>query len=425
MKYIISLNCGTSSVKYAVFEKDSLRERSRGAVERVAIGGTFIRHNLAGKEEALLVKKDCANHGEAIDLVFSALKGTLDPEYKVLNDISDAAAVGHRVLHGGDKFTKSVIINEEVKDVIKEMFVFGPLHNPANLAGIKAVSKLAPEMPQIAVFDTAFFQTLPEKAYLYGSPYEWYKKYKIRKYGFHGTSHLYLTKRAAAFLGKSPKNINLVTLHIGNGISLTAIKNGAAVEHSMGATPLDGVMMGTRSGSVDPAIVPFIIDKENKTAHEVIEQDLNRKSGLLGFCGLTDLRDLMKKMDEGDEDSVRAFDSYCYKIRSFLAAYLGVLNYEADAIVFAGGVGENNARTRETICSGFEKAGLVLDKTKNEATMGNSGETDISASGSAVKILMLPTNEEQVLLEDVVALLNGSYDVHTNFKYSFEDRNWK
>jgi acetate kinase len=420
LKYIISLNCGTSSVKYAVFEQETLKERCRGTVERVMIDGTFIKHKVSGNSEALVYEKQCRNHTEAIDLVFLTLTGKIDPVYGVIKDLDQVAAVGHRVLHGGDKFTKSVRVTDEVKEKIREMFVFGPLHNPANLAGIEAIETLLPGIPQVAVFDTAFFQTLPEQAYLYGSPYEWYEKYRIRKYGFHGTSHLYISRRAAVVLGKKPSDTNLVTLHIGNGISLTAIRNGVAVDHTMGVTPLDGVMMGTRSGAVDPSIVAFICEKEGKTAKEVVDIYLNRKSGVFGFTGLTDMRDLMQKMDEGDEACRRAFESYCYKIRHYLSAYLGVLEYDVDAIVFAGGVGENDGRTRAKIASGFERIGLTLDSEKNLKTRGSAGETDLSAPGAKIRTLMIPTNEEQVLLEDVNAILSGTYDIHTKFRYSFD-----
>lgn len=420
MKYIISLNCGTSSVKYAVFEQETLTERCRGTVERVMIDGTFIKHKVAGNSEAMVCKKPCKNHTEAIDLVFLTLTGKIDPAYGVIEDLNQVAAVGHRVLHGGDRFVKSVQVTDEVKAKIREMFVFGPLHNPANLAGIEAIETLLPGIPQVAVFDTAFFQTLPEQAYLYGSPYEWYEKYRIRKYGFHGTSHLYISRRAAVVLGKQPSETTLVTLHIGNGISLTAIRNGVAVDHTMGVTPLDGVMMGTRAGAVDPSIVSFICEKENKSAKEVVDIDLNRKSGVLGFTGLTDMRDLMQKMDAGDAACTRAFESYCYKIRHYLSAYLGVLEYNVDAIVFAGGVGENDGRTRAKIASGFERVGLTLDTEKNLKTRGGAGETDLSAPGAKIRTLMIPTNEEQVLLEDVNAILSGTYDIHTNFRYSFD-----
>ncbi len=420
MEFIVSLNCGTSSVKYAVFEQKSLKECCRGTVERVMIEGTFIRHRIAGTSDPLIIKNRCNNHTEAIDLVFRALTGKINPSYRVLKDPGEVLAIGHRVLHGGDKFVKSVIVSDEVKCKIREMFVFGPLHNPANLAGIEAMEKLLPGIPQIAVFDTAFFQTLPEKAYLYGSPYAWYEKYRIRKYGFHGTSHLYISRRAAALLGKKPSSTSLVTLHIGNGISLTAIRNGVAVEHSMGVTPLDGVMMGTRSGSIDPSIVAFIGEKENRTPQEVVNIELNRKSGVFGFTGLTDMRDVMEKADSGDIACKRAIESYCYRIRSVLAMYIGILDYDVDAIVFAGGVGENSGRLRAAIVAGFEKIGLVLDSSANMRSNGASGETDLSACGSTIRTLLIPTNEEQVLLEDVKAILTGTYDVHTSFAYSFD-----
>ncbi len=421
MECILSLNCGTSSVKYALYEQAQRKLLAKGVVERVTIGQSFIRHQVRlPREKELKIAHECPDHTEAIRLIFRALSGELAPEGRVIDSLSRIRAVGHRVLHGGYKFVKSARITDEVYRAIVEMIDFGPLHNPANLAGIDAVKKLLPEVPQVAVFDTAFFQTLPPKAYLYGCPYEWYEKYRIRKYGFHGTSHLYLAKRAALMLGKDPFELNAVTLHIGNGISLTAIRGGVAVDHSMGLSPLEGVMMGTRSGSVDPAVIAYICKKEKRTADEVVNILLNRKSGVFGLTGMTDIRDLCEKVAQGDEQARLAFDIYCYKIRKYLGAYLAALDYEVDAVVFAGGVGENGCDVRAEILRGFEPVGLRLDAGRNGQAVRCGREMDIAAAQSPIRILVIPTNEEQVLLEDVLAILDGTYDVHTHFTYSFQ-----
>jgi len=421
MECILSLNCGTSSAKYALYDKAKRTLVAKGVVERVTIGQSFIRHKvLLPKEKEFKVLHECPNHAEAISLIFKALSGELDADGRVIDSLSWIQAVGHRVLHGGYKFVKSALVTDEVYQAIVDMIDFGPLHNPANLAGIDAVKKLLPEVPQVAVFDTAFFQTLPPKAYLYGSPYEWYEKYRIRKYGFHGTSHLYLSKRTALMLGKDPFKVNAVTVHIGNGISLTAIRDGVAVDHSMGLSPLDGVMMGTRSGSVDPAIVAYICKKEKRTVDEVVNVLLNRKSGVFGFTGITDIRDLCEKVSQGDEKCRLAYDIYVYLIRKCLGSYLAALDYKVDAVVFAGGVGENGSDVREDILKGFEPVGLKIDPAKNDKAVRCGREDDISAKGARIRTLVIPTNEEQVLLEDVLAILDGSYDVHTRFTYSFQ-----
>ena len=421
MECILSLNCGTSSVKYALYEQGQRKLLAKGVVERVNIGQSFIRHQVqVPREKELKVAHECPNHTEAIQLIFRALSGELNPEGRVIDSLARIRAVGHRVLHGGYKFVKSARITDEVYQAIVQMIDFGPLHNPANLAGIDAVKELLPGVPQVAVFDTAFFQTLPPKAYLYGCPYDWYEKYRLRKYGFHGTSHLYLAKRAALMLGKDPFRLNAVTLHIGNGISLTAIRDGVAVDHSMGLSPLEGVMMGTRSGDVDPAIIAYICKKESRTADEVVNVLLNRKSGVFGFTGLTDIRDLCCKVVEGDEQARLAYEIYCYKIRKYLGSYLAVLDYDVDAVVFAGGVGENGCDVRAEILRGFEPIGLRMDPAKNQKAVRCGREMDISAAKSRIRTLVIPTNEEQVLLEDVLAILDGTYDVHTRFAYSFQ-----
>ncbi|MBN2324610.1 MAG: acetate kinase [Spirochaetes bacterium] len=423
MDVIMSLNCGTSSAKYALYEMKSGTPLCRGVVERVTTGGSFIRHEVPENGE-FKKEHECADHTEAIRLIFDTISGKLSADSCAICELKRIKAVGHRVVHGGHRFVKSALVTDDVYDAIVEMIDFGPLHNPANLAGIDACRKLLPSVPQVAVFDTAFFQTLPPKAYLYGCAKEWYDKYGVRKYGFHGSSHLYLSRRASAMLSKHPGRTNLVTLHIGNGISLTAVKNGRAVDHSMGLSPLEGVMMGTRSGDVDPAIIPFICRKERLNAGEVVNTWLNRKSGVFGFTGITDIRDLCARVDQGDESSMTAYELYCYKIKKYLGAYLCVLDYGVDAIVFAGGVGENGWSVRRDILQGFENVGIVLDSKKNRSACGTKAECDISSDDSRIRILVIPTNEEQVLLEDVVAILEDRYDDHTRFSYSFESSSW-
>jgi len=423
MECILSLNCGTSSAKYALYDRANRKLLARGAVERVTIGQSFIRHKVFFPQaRELKTLHECPNHTEAIRLIFQALSGELSPEGRVIRSLSQITAVGHRVLHGGYRFVKSARITDEVYHAIQEMIDFGPLHNPANLAGIDAVNALLPGVPQVAIFDTAFFQTMPPKAYLYGTPYEWYEKYGLRKYGFHGSSHLYLAKRAAVMLGRDPLSLSAVSLHIGNGISLTAIRDGVAVDHSMGLSPLDGVMMGTRSGSVDPAVITYICQKESRRVDEVVNVLLNRKSGVFGLTGITDMRDLTEKVAAGDERCRLAYDMYCYKIRKYLGAYLAALDYRVDAVVFAGGVGENSWDIRAEILRGFEAVGILVDPELNKRAVRCGQEMDISDKGARVRTLVIPTNEEQVLLEDVLGILDGTYDVHTRFAYSFQEK---
>lgn len=424
MSYILSLNCGTSSAKYAVFEQEKRDRVCHGIVERVGIDGTRIRHEVAGSEE-LRVERSCADHNAAIELIFEAITGALEPSHGVISGLEELSGVGHRVVHGGQRFVKSAVINDEVYAAISDMIEFAPLHIPANLAGVDAVGAKLPEIAQMAIFDTAFHQTLPPESYLYGVPYSWYERYGIRRYGFHGTSHLYITKRAAVFLGKPSSGINLVTLHIGNGISLSAIRNGVSVDHSMGLTPLEGAMMGTRSGSIDPAIVPFIAEKEHLSAQEVVDVGLNRQGGLKGIAGFTDMRDILKGRADGDSRCSLAFDMYCYRMRQLFGSYLAVLGYEIDAVVFAGGVGENVADVRASILTDADRVGIALDPEKNRCANADAGETDIATTDSPARVLVIPTNEEQVLLEDVIALLDGTYDEHTRFHYTFEDPDWQ
>jgi len=412
---ILTLNCGSSSVKYQVYDWDKKRPLCKGVVERVTIGNSFILHEVPGRDP-VKIDHECPDHKVAIELVINTIT---DPEYGVISSVKEINAVSHRVVHGGEKFTKSVIINEEVIQTFKELYPLAPLHNPANVMGIEAAMKLMPDIPHIAVMDTAFLQTMPKHTYLYAVPYEWYEKYGVRKYGFHGTSHLYVSRRAAALLKKDPHEVNLITLHIGNGASATAIKNGKAYDHSMGFTPLQGLIMGTRSGDIDPAIIPYIIEKTGMSLKEVMDI-LNKKSGILGITGkYTDRRDVEIAAAQGDERAILAIEMEAYRIKFYIGAYMAALGH-VDAIVFTAGVGEKGWIIREKSLEGLEKLGIILDKERNREAMSRNHEFIISTDDSPVKVFVIPTDEELVLVEDAVAILEGRYDVPEKFKYSFE-----
>ncbi len=395
---ILVLNCGSSSVKYALYDSHHLKEVAKGNEERIGLDG------------------GCVNHKEAIAVIIHSLT---HGDTKVINDIQEIKAVGHRVVHGGDKFNKSVLVNEEVLNTIREVADLAPLHNPPNIVGIESAMEVLPGVPQIAVFDTAFHQTIPQVAFTYPVPYDWYTNFGVRKYGFHGTSHLYVTKRAAKFLGIPKDQINLITLHIGNGVSFSAIRSGVCIDTSMGLTPLEGAMMGTRSGDIDPAIVGFMAEKLGASCKDIINI-LNKKSGHLGVTGqFTDRRDIFTAMEQGNDRAKLSLEMEIYRIKKYIGSYSAVLG-RVDALVFTAGVGENNAFIREGAVANLENMGIKLDVEKNSNTRSSAGETDLSAAGSPVKVLMIPTNEEGVLVEDVVAILENRYDVHYNYHYSFE-----
>ncbi|HTY13236.1 MAG TPA: acetate kinase [Candidatus Omnitrophota bacterium] len=417
---ILALNCGSSSIKYSVFNWEKQEALGRGVVERIGIVGSFIRHERPG-HEPLIVNSECPNHQEAIKIITSTI---LDPNVGIIKYISEINAVGHRVVHGGEKFKSSVRIDSEVLEAIKAVKDLAPLHNPPNIAGIEAAQALLPGVAHIAVFDTAFHQTMPERAYLYAVPYEWYGMYGVRRYGFHGTSHLYVSRRAAVMLGKRPNQTNLITMHIGNGASVCAVKNGESIDTSMGLTPLEGVVMGTRSGDLDPAIILFMIEKEGFYA-EQIDSILNKKSGLLGITGkYMDRRDIEKAAEEGDKRCQLAVEIESYRLKKYIGSYKAALG-KVDAIVFTAGAGELNWKLREKVLSDLEHLGIKFDRIKNQMAVARDKESDISADGSEVKVLVIPTDEERVFIEDVVAILGGKYETHTKFTYSFEDHNYK
>jgi len=365
---------------------------SKGLLERIGMDGSFLKH-YSVYDYAIEVKKPIANHIEGIQMVLAAL---VNKNYGVIKNLTEIDAFGHRVVHGGEKFHESVLINDKVIEDIKKCIPMAPLHNPANLAGIKACMKIMPTAPHVAVFDTAFHQTIPAKAYLYGLPYELYIKYGLRKYGFHGISHRYVSGEVAKYLGRELKELCIVTCHLGNGASVAAVKNGKSVDTSMGFTPLEGLVMGTRCGEVDPAIIPFLMDKEDMTGRQVY-QYLNNKSGVLGISGLSsDFRDLERASDGGDERSHLAMDIFAYRVSKYIGAYAFAMG-GLDAIVFTAGLGENSPAIREKICENLGFIGAELDRDKN-AVRGQLKE--ISKDGCTVKLLVIPTNEELVIAQE-------------------------
>jgi acetate kinase len=411
---ILAINCGSSSVKYQLFDWSRKEIIAKGLVERVVVGGSFIIHEVPGREK-YRKESECPNHTMALDLIIKTLT---DPEHGVLEDIGQISAVGHRVVHGGENFTRSVLIDEDVVEAVKSVQHLAPLHNPPNIAGIEAVRAVLPDVPNVAIFDTAFHQTMPEYAYIYPLPYDWYTRYGVRRYGFHGTSHLYVSKRAAVLLGKKPKDCNLITMHIGNGVSHCAIKNGISVDTTMGLTPLEGAVMGTRCGDIDPAIPMFMMQMENLTAKE-IDSTLNKKSGILGITGkYTDRRDVIENAEKGDKLCKLAIEIECYRLKKYVGTYMAVVG-RLDAVVFTAGVGEMGWQLREKALEGLEPLGIKIDKTRNRAAMSRKKESLITTDDSPIKVFVIPTDEELVFTEDVAAILEGTYTDHMNFEYSF------
>lgn len=394
--YILVLNAGSSSLKYQLVDKDTRAVISIGLCEKVGSSDSFHKYGLDANERTDLVP--LRDHHAAIEVVLRAL---LDPRQGAITDLAEIVAVGHRVVHGGEFFSESVLITDAVIEKIEECIPLAPLHNPPSLTGIKACKELMPHAQQIAVFDTAFHQTLPPKAYMYPLPYELYEGHRIRKYGFHGTSHRYVSQRALSILGLSQDNAKIITCHLGNGGSVSAVQNGKSIETSMGFTPLDGLMMGTRSGSIDPAIVTYLVGALGMSPGEV-DDLLNRKSGLLGISGRSnDLRDVQTAAQDGDTRSILACEMYAYSVKKFIGQYVFAMA-GVDAIVLTAGVGENSSDMRSLIFEGLEPLGIVLDQEKNKL---RGSERFISTEESRVKILVIPTNEELMIVEDAIALL--------------------
>lgn len=394
---ILVLNCGSSSIKYALYNMDDRSVMTSGGAERVGLDGAFVKVKLANGEKKQIMH-DIPEHTEGVKFIFSLLT---DPEIGVIKDLKEIDAVGHRMVHGGEKFNKSVVLDDEVLKVFEECSDLAPLHNPANLKGVKAVSELMPGLPQVGVFDTAFHQTMPKKAYMYAIPYELYDKYAIRRYGFHGTSHRYVSKRVCDFLGVNPEDKKVITCHIGNGGSVAAVDGGKCVDTSMGLTPLEGVMMGTRSGDIDGGAVSFIQKKLGLDA-DGISNLLNKKSGVLGVTGISsDMREIEAAANNGDEKAVLALDMYNYRIKKYVGAYAAAMG-GADIIVFTAGVGENQAGMREEVCRGMEWMGVKLDVEKNKTVRGT--EAIISTPDSRVTVVVIPTDEELMIASDTMEL---------------------
>lgn len=394
---ILVINCGSSSLKFQLIDSDTEECLAKGLCERIGIEGSMISYTPEGGEKEKTVTP-MPDHTEAIRLVLEALT---NPKTGVVKDLDEIGAVGHRVVHGGERFAESVLIDDEVIEAIRECNDLAPLHNPANLIGIDACRKLMPATPMVAVFDTAFHQTMPEEAFLYGLPYEYYRKYKVRRYGFHGTSHSYVSRRAAEVLGKKYEDLKTIVCHLGNGASVSAVKNGRCVDTSMGLTPLEGLIMGTRSGDVDPAIIEFLARKEDKGLDEVMAI-LNRKSGVLGLSDnlSSDFRDLEDGYHKGDENATRALKTFCYRVAKQVGAYVAAMN-GVDVICFTAGVGENAPLVRSFVCEYLGYLGIKLDPEAN----GKRGEDlVVTTPDSRTTVMVIPTNEELAIARETARL---------------------
>lgn len=395
---ILVLNCGSSSIKYALYDMDSKTVMTSGGAERVGLDGAFVKVKLANGEKKTIMH-DIPEHTEGVKFIFSLLT---DPEIGVIKDLKEIDAVGHRMVHGGEKFNKSVLLTDEVLKAFEACTDLAPLHNPANLKGVRAVQELMPGLPQVGVFDTAFHQTMPKEAYMYAIPYELYEKYGVRRYGFHGTSHRYVSQRVCEYLGVKAEGKKIITCHIGNGGSIAAVKDGKCVDTSMGLTPLEGLMMGTRSGDIDGGAVTFIEKKLGLDA-DGMSNLLNKKSGLLGVSGISsDMREIFSANEAGNERAKLAFDMYCYRVRKYVGSYAAAMN-GCDIIVFTAGVGENQADMRQRVCEGLSFMGVQIDVEKNKGIHGE--EAIISTPESKVQVVVIPTDEELMIASDTMALL--------------------
>ncbi|WP_195428212.1 acetate kinase [Clostridium sp. D46t1_190503_E9] len=397
MKTLV-INCGSSSLKYQLIDMETENSLVQGLVERIGIEGSILTQKVEGKDK-YIIKESMPNHKAAIKLVLEAL---VNKDHGVIKSMDEIAAVGHRVVHGGEKYSHSVIIDDTVLDSIRDCISLAPLHNPPNIIGIEACMELMPNTPMVAVFDTAFHQTMPKEAYICPLPYELYEKYGIRKYGFHGTSHKYVSQKVADAMGKDIKDLKIITCHLGNGCSLAAVKGGKSIDTSMGFTPLAGVMMGTRSGSIDPSVISFLSEQHGYKISD-IDELLNKKSGVLGISGVSsDFRDVIEAANKGNERAKLALDIFHYKVRAQIAAYAGIMG-GVDVIVFTAGIGENSSLTRKECLNGLEFLGFKIDDEKN-AVRGEIQE--ISTNDSRVKVYEIPTNEELMIARDTVRLIN-------------------
>ncbi|MGM0499816.1 MAG: acetate/propionate family kinase [Bacillota bacterium] len=395
---IFVINCGSSSLKYKLFDMRDEDVLAEGIIERIGIENSFLKYETKEGTD-IKIEHEIPTHKEGIELLIETL---LSDEHGVLEDMDEIKAVGHRVAHGGEKFAHSTLIDDEVMKEIEDISDLAPLHNPANLMGIEVCKELMPETPQVAVFDTAFHQTMPEEAYTYALPYEYYEKYGVRRYGFHGTSHGYVANRAAEMMDEDINDLKIVTCHLGNGASIAAVKNGESVDTSMGFTPLEGLVMGTRCGDIDPAIIPFIMEKEDMTASE-IDSVLNKESGLYGVSGVSsDMRDIEGAADEGNDQAQVALDIFNYRVKKYIGSYSAAMG-GVDAVVFTAGIGENAIETREEILADLEYMGIKIDKKANDI---RGKEQIITTSDSTVKAMVIPTNEELVIAKDTKAIVS-------------------
>lgn len=393
---VLVINCGSSSLKYQLINMNDESVLAKGLAERIGIEGSVVKHQAAGKEK-VVIEEPMKSHKEAINIV---LRSLVDPVYGAVKSLEEIDAVGHRVVHGGEKFAGSVRITDEVVNAMKECIDLAPLHNPPNIIGIEACKELLPNVPMVGTFDTAFHQTMPEVAYIYPLPYELYKELGIRRYGFHGTSHKYVAERVAAITGKDLKNLKIITCHLGNGASLTAIDGGKSVDTSMGLTPLEGLVMGTRCGDIDPAIITFLMNKKDLSMAEV-DNLMNKKSGVLGISGVSsDFRDIEEAAEKGNKRAQLALDKFVYTVKKYIGSYAAAMG-GVDVIVFTAGLGENSAVTRKDICAGLEFLGITIDDDRNN-TRGK--EALISKDNGSVKVFVIPTNEEIMIARDTQLL---------------------
>ena len=395
---ILVINAGSSSLKYQLIDMTKEEVMAKGLCERIGIDGSNIQHTKVSEDKKVKIEKEMKDHGDAIQMVLDALTNA---EHGVIKSMDEIDAVGHRVVHGAEYFAESTVITDEVKKALEMCTPLAPLHNPPNIIGIEACEKIMPGVPQVGVFDTAFHQTMPSKAYMYALPYELYETDRIRKYGFHGTSHKFVAKKAAEFLGKDAKDIKIVTCHLGNGSSISAVDGGKCVDTTMGFTPLDGVVMGTRTGAMDPAVVTYLLNK-GMSAKEV-DNIMNKKSGVFGVSGVSsDFRDLTAAADSGNDRAKLALEMFTYSVKKYIGSYAAAMG-GVDAVVFTAGVGENDARTRADIVSGLEFMGIKIDDAKNNVR----GTVDISADDATVKTLVIPTNEELMIAIDTKKLVEN------------------
>ena len=397
---VLVLNCGSSSIKYKLYDMNGQKELASGGIEKIGLPDSFLKFTLSDGSKQVITQ-EIKEHTAGIELI---LKTLTDAKYGAIKSLDQIDAVGHRVVHGGDKFCSSVVINQEVIDKIEECVDLAPLHNPANLKGIYAIQKILPKVPQVAVFDTSFHQTMPSYAYIYALPYDYYEKYGVRRYGFHGTSHRYVAKRGCEFLGIDLENSRIITAHIGNGGSITAIKNGKSIDTSMGMTPVEGLMMGSRSGSVDPGVLTYLMEKEDLSTQQ-INDIINKKSGLVGVSGVSsDMRDIENAIEQGNERARLAMDMYFYYILKYISGYIAVLG-GVDAIIFTGGVGENQPIMRKYVCDSLAFLGVDFNNELNDRIKGR--ETELTFPNSKVRVAVIPTNEELAIAIDTEELVEG------------------